>query len=201
MPDPVSSMWAQGLVPTDSPLERDIRKNATARGHIVGDLQMRISDFAESDSGAVTVDWVVLTGSLVGLGIATAGVVSGGVESLSSSISDTLSNIDVSSVAAFEPEPGWGELSMFVFSDQAGADAHMLFVLEYSYGNDVQAMYDDVVANLDAAIQSNDLDAAHYEVDRLGYLVHHASSNNITLTGDNQPSYAQMHARVLAMSQ
>jgi len=36
--------------------------------------------FIESESGAVTVDWVVLTGGLVGLGLAVMGVVSGGVE-------------------------------------------------------------------------------------------------------------------------
>lgn len=39
--------------------------------------------FFADDSGAVTVDWVVLTAGLVGLGLATMAVVSAGVEDLS----------------------------------------------------------------------------------------------------------------------
>ena len=45
-------------------------------------------------SGAVTVDWVVLTAAIVGLGLAVMAVVSGGIEDLSSDISDTLTNTD-----------------------------------------------------------------------------------------------------------
>jgi len=41
-----------------------------------------IRTFATSESGAVTVDWVVLTAALVGLAIAVLGVVSVGVEDL-----------------------------------------------------------------------------------------------------------------------
>jgi hypothetical protein len=39
--------------------------------------------FIADETGAITVDWVVLTGGLVGIGIATVAVVSGGVENLS----------------------------------------------------------------------------------------------------------------------
>lgn len=49
-----------------------------------------IQNFAKSESGAVTVDWVVLTAALVGLGLAVMAVVSGGVEDLSAEISDSL---------------------------------------------------------------------------------------------------------------
>lgn len=35
-----------------------------------------IKNFAKSESGAVTVDWVVLTAALVGLGLAVMAVVS-----------------------------------------------------------------------------------------------------------------------------
>lgn len=44
--------------------------------------------FVDSESGAVTVDWVVLTGGLVGLGLAATAVVSMGVESQSREIAD-----------------------------------------------------------------------------------------------------------------
>lgn len=47
---------------------------------------MNIQHFAQDESGAVTVDWVVLTAAIVGLGIATYGVVSGGIKSLSGDV-------------------------------------------------------------------------------------------------------------------
>ena len=46
--------------------------------------------FIKNDAGAVTVDWVVLTAALVGLGLATMSVVSGGVEDLSTDTADQL---------------------------------------------------------------------------------------------------------------
>ena len=52
-------------------------------------MQM-ITTFAKSESGAVTVDWVVLTAALVGLGLAVMAVVSGGVEDLSGEIQASL---------------------------------------------------------------------------------------------------------------
>jgi Flp pilus assembly pilin Flp len=53
---------------------------------------MTIRSFITSESGAVTVDWVVLTAALVGLGIAVMSVVSGGVENLSTDIGQQLAN-------------------------------------------------------------------------------------------------------------
>jgi Flp pilus assembly pilin Flp len=44
---------------------------------------MSIAAFFRSESGAITVDWVVLTAGIAGLGLATVAVVSGGVENLS----------------------------------------------------------------------------------------------------------------------
>jgi len=45
-----------------------------------------IKTFLNSESGAVTVDWVVLTAAIVGLGLAVMAVVSAGVEDLSGDI-------------------------------------------------------------------------------------------------------------------
>jgi hypothetical protein len=53
-----------------------------------------ILSFAKSDSGAVTVDWVVLTAALVGLGLAVMAVVSGGVEDLSGELQAHLVETD-----------------------------------------------------------------------------------------------------------
>lgn len=45
-----------------------------------------VLSYARSESGAVTVDWVVLTAAVVGLGLAVTNTVSTGLESLSSEI-------------------------------------------------------------------------------------------------------------------
>lgn len=47
-------------------------------------------EFFENESGAVTVDWVVLTGGLVGLGLATTAVVSAGMEDVSGDVRGTM---------------------------------------------------------------------------------------------------------------
>ncbi|MFY0690656.1 MAG: hypothetical protein JXR14_01885 [Paracoccaceae bacterium] len=47
-------------------------------------------NFANDESGAVTVDWVVLTAALVGLGLAVMASVSSGLEDLSGDIETQL---------------------------------------------------------------------------------------------------------------
>lgn len=51
--------------------------------------------FLHDETGAVTVDWVVLTAAIVGLGLAVMAVVSGGVENLSNETAVELASIDV----------------------------------------------------------------------------------------------------------
>ncbi len=74
---------------------------------------MLFSKFLSSESGAVAVDWVVLTAGLVGLGLATSMVVSGGVEDLSYDIASDLSDIRVMS----------GELVDLISMNFTGGDA------------------------------------------------------------------------------
>ena len=50
--------------------------------------------FLAAEDGAVTVDWVVLTAALVGLGLAVLAVVSDGVNSVSNATADDLAAID-----------------------------------------------------------------------------------------------------------
>ena len=49
-----------------------------------------LKNFIASESGAVTVDWVVLTAALVGLALAVMGVVSSGVQTASENIQGQL---------------------------------------------------------------------------------------------------------------
>jgi len=55
-------------------------------------LIQAIKTFKADESGAVTVDWVVLTAAIVGLGIAVLAAVSGGVGQLSTDIDSALSS-------------------------------------------------------------------------------------------------------------
>jgi Flp pilus assembly pilin Flp len=55
--------------------------------------------FANDESGAVTVDWVVLTAAIVGLGIVVMTSVGGGVTTLSANISTKVKSQTVGYVA------------------------------------------------------------------------------------------------------
>ncbi|MCK4860549.1 MAG: hypothetical protein KAS85_09485 [Rhodobacteraceae bacterium] len=48
--------------------------------------------FANDESGAVTVDWVVLTAAIVGIAIAVISLISGGIQDASNGINDELGN-------------------------------------------------------------------------------------------------------------
>jgi len=54
-----------------------------------------IKTFAADESGAVTVDWVVLTAAIVGLGIAVVASVRSGVGSVAQQIDTSLSGAEI----------------------------------------------------------------------------------------------------------
>ncbi len=53
-------------------------------------------NFIKAEDGAVTVDWVVLTAAIVGLGIAVMASVSNGLEDLSGDIENQLTSQGIS---------------------------------------------------------------------------------------------------------
>ena len=57
-----------------------------------------IKNFAADESGAVTVDWVVLTAAVVGLGIAVVASVRGGVTDVGNKISTSLTSAVIAPV-------------------------------------------------------------------------------------------------------
>ena len=61
-------------------------------------LNTMIKTFAADETGAVTVDWVVLTAALAGLGVAVMVSISDGMEDLSGDIDDQLSTQHISTV-------------------------------------------------------------------------------------------------------
>jgi Flp pilus assembly pilin Flp len=56
-------------------------------------------NFAKDEAGAVTVDWVVLTSAIVGLGIYVTSIVGGGIVTLGTAIVNDLNNRNVGYVA------------------------------------------------------------------------------------------------------
>jgi Flp pilus assembly pilin Flp len=58
-----------------------------------------IKNFRAEEDGAVTVDWVVLTAAIVGLGIAVILAVRGGTVDMAGDIGTTLSNANVPSIS------------------------------------------------------------------------------------------------------
>lgn len=54
-----------------------------------------IKNFRKDENGAVTVDWVVLTAAIVGLGIAVLTSVGGGTTSLANKVSSHMASQDV----------------------------------------------------------------------------------------------------------
>ena len=58
-----------------------------------------IKTFRADEDGAVTVDWVVLTAAIVGLGIAVLLAVRGGTVEMATDIGSTLSGADLPSIS------------------------------------------------------------------------------------------------------
>lgn len=58
-------------------------------------LYSTTAHFLHAEDGAVTVDWVVLTAALVGLGLAAMAVVSSGVEDVSGNVASDLTEMEV----------------------------------------------------------------------------------------------------------
>lgn len=60
------------------------------------------NEFLNDESGAVTVDWVVLTAAIVGLGIAVLSSVGGGTTQLAGKISSSLADGNVRTLTGLD---------------------------------------------------------------------------------------------------
>ena len=78
--------------------EADVTEPAPGKG-----LQMKMLNilkrFHKDEDGAVTVDWVVLTAAVVGLGVAALAAVRGGTGALTSKINSHLSNVTINTAS------------------------------------------------------------------------------------------------------
>ncbi|MEM6609194.1 MAG: hypothetical protein AAF689_11475 [Pseudomonadota bacterium] len=154
---------------------------------------MRVKTFIESENGAITVDWVVLTAAMVGLGLAVMSVVSNGTESLSTDTADELASIDGNSIFDWTDtamvNSGWGSLGIFSPRQSAsGAESYAAAILSAN-GGDYQAAYDQLYQ------QALDMTYADGEsVDDFGAFEALAAANGAEIDTGNNMNYAQMHA-------
>ncbi|MBF9035114.1 hypothetical protein HKCCE2091_12785 [Rhodobacterales bacterium HKCCE2091] len=156
---------------------------------------MSVPSFLKSESGAVTVDWVVLTAAIVGLGLAVMTVVTTGVADLSDDTATEIASLDPGSMydwmgSTAMVNSGWGSLSIFSpRQSQAGAESYAASVLA-GHNGDYQAAYDQLYQ------QAQNMTYADGEsVDDFGAFEAMAAANNVSLQTGNNLTYAEMHAR------
>lgn len=59
-------------------------------------MRQYLKDFLSREDGAVTIDWVVLTAAIVGLGIAVMAAIGGATNDLAVELENTLDTVTVS---------------------------------------------------------------------------------------------------------
>lgn len=155
---------------------------------------MTFKDFLQSENGAVTVDWVVLTAALVGLGLAAMSVTSGGVEDLSNDMAVELASLDTGSLYDWGSGAGlasgqWGDLDIFSPHQSAsGAESYAASVLA-SNGGDYQATYDQLYQQvLDMTYSSGE------SIDDFGAFEAMAAANGASIDTGTNMTYGEMHA-------
>ncbi|MEM7641464.1 MAG: hypothetical protein AAF366_02940 [Pseudomonadota bacterium] len=153
---------------------------------------MQTQSFFADESGAVTVDWVVLTAALVGLGLAVMTVVRGGVQNVSNDIDGTLRSEDIiqtAFVAAMAIPEAFGSYDIAAiysqqesFLDQAGAA-------------DRQAAYRNHLTDAENFINAGNQSAAEFYINQLIANEQMASNRDDydlpTVEGDGYSSAAQ----------
>ncbi|MEM9318832.1 MAG: hypothetical protein AAGA70_07465 [Pseudomonadota bacterium] len=95
---------------------------------------MAIREFLESEAGAVTADWVLLTANLVGVGLAVSHTSVDGVDSLANEVADTLSGIEITAPFERVARPDGGIAYLEDFSDGLGGFVGGIFESDGPYG-------------------------------------------------------------------
>ena len=139
--------------------------------------------FCRDQSGAVTVDWVVLTAATVGIGIAAAASVAGGVDALGTKISTAL-----------------GEASISVFSGSGDAATTTAFsgktANDYvTYGQSLAPGNNGAAYFWASGAASKDAPAGY----NFNNPLHDPASGNVIYTSDDGSSYS-IGGKVTAIS-
>ena len=151
-----------------------------------------MASFFRDESGAVTVDWVVLSAGVVGLGLATLAVASGGVENLSGDIAQDLANVDVTAlpfggaVAALLDYSGYSLVGPLHSEGWRASEQDRFAAMD-----DAQLMAD--FAHSYAIAQGGVYPHAQHETDRMGVMLSEMSTRGMEIP-DMDPSYEALHA-------
>ncbi|SDZ43947.1 hypothetical protein SAMN05444004_114105 [Jannaschia faecimaris] len=153
-------------------------------------------DFIDDEFGAVTVDWVVLTAGLVGLGLAVMAVVSGGVEDISSDMGQTLADTSVEFTFFDDAVSGITDMSTAAILGPDHNEAHRQAMLNDVYPNmsdaDLMAYYGDRKAEYDARV-------GNYgnAVDHIGYAQQEMANRDMGIP-DGDRMYSDYAAEYVA---
>lgn len=156
--------------------------------------------FLLSEDGAVTVDWVVLTAALVGLGLAVMAVVSGGVSALSGDVDTQLVNQGITS----EFEAAFAGLTADTLTSWHHNEA-WYNGMTVAYSDPTQWSEAQLIAQHQAmaatilAANPADIASGHYQnaIDHMGAIEIGMAANGIAVpdTGiDYQTAYTEYHA-------
>ena len=142
--------------------------------------------FLRSESGAVTVDWVVLTAGLVGLGLATTAVVSAGVEDLSR---DTSTQLESDSVISASFGTTYGT---FVLADytrlSTGYDANLDVYSQDIAGYSDAALAEELAVYAAAATNPNaTAESRAWAADVYARTYNEGQSRGYDLSGNENP--------------
>jgi hypothetical protein len=152
---------------------------------------MSFQHFIRDESGAVTVDWVVLTSGLVGLGLATVAVVSAGAENLTGDIAVHLASIDPGEGFFGSEDGGGGWVQLPQLNEWSDPVEMMQSYLDAANG-DVQTAYDNLFRDAQFEAQNPNMNSGN-EIDALGAFEAHAAANNLQYDSGTNPSYAELH--------
>ena len=94
-------------------------------------IKSAISHFCKSEEGAVTVDFVVLTAAIVGLGVAATAVVSSGVSDLSTDVDGQLN----AQVIQTSFGPSISGITAFVYEGLVYNEATIAYYIDFYTNN------------------------------------------------------------------
>lgn len=124
--------------------------------------------FLQNESGAVTVDWVVLTAALVGLGLAVMGVVSGGIEDLSGDVDTQLRADDIISTSFAAAATGYAAFDQVLYDGQYSGLMSRVNGVDGEYSFDegfVLAQYSSNAGSAAQELANGNQAAAQYSLD------------------------------------
>ena len=136
--------------------------------------------FRNDETGAVTVDWVVLTAALVGLGLAAMSVVSSGVETTSKAVESQLKGQTITTSFSQDDAAAWvdyASLKTIWYNDQMSITDNGI-----PTEANVIAGYENNINNVRTRMANNEQVSAYAEIERAVAYYDIADDNGYDLT-------------------